>query len=472
MISYYTPRENFFQFFAVYSALFLIYIYINHRFNTSFSHLTNKESSKKEVNSFSGKSLSYNTYFLSGLIFRIALLFVLPNLSDDFYRFYWDGLLSSNGISPFKYLPVQLIDGSVIHNIEGISKTLYDQLNSPNYYSIYPPVCQFVSWAGAKAFPNSIYGAVIIMKLFILIFELISFSFLQKLITRLNLPNTTVFLYWLNPLIIIELVGNIHFEAGMICFLLAALYFLSESAIFNKQNFSFPFIMTNAKSNTGFIDRKLLLSASSLSLAVSSKLIPIIFIPLLLRTIGLVRVSIYGIIVLLVFIICFAPFINIEEVPNLMESINLYFGKFEFNASVYYIARWIGFQVKGWNMIATIASGFSKLVLIIILLMAMFKRNKDFKTLIRNHLEVLLIYFAFAMIVHPWYISTMIALAVLTKYRFPIIWSILIMMSYFTYRTTAYNENLYLVIVEYMMLFSFILFEILTYRKKVKKYKH
>jgi hypothetical protein len=45
----------------------------------------------------------------AALLFRLLLLFAVPALSDDFYRFLWDGRLSLEGINPFLYTPRQLI---------------------------------------------------------------------------------------------------------------------------------------------------------------------------------------------------------------------------------------------------------------------------------------------------------------------------------------------------------------------------
>ena len=50
----------------------------------------------------------------------------------------------------------------------------------------------------------------------------------------------------------------------------------------------------------------------------------------------------------------FSPLLNLSFVENFSDSLNLYFQKFEFNAGVYYVLRWIGFQYKGYNLIQVI----------------------------------------------------------------------------------------------------------------------
>src|SRR5690606_2464282 len=43
------------------------------------------------------------------IIFRIVFLIAIPHLSQDFYRFIWDGSLLANGLNPYLYTPDQLI---------------------------------------------------------------------------------------------------------------------------------------------------------------------------------------------------------------------------------------------------------------------------------------------------------------------------------------------------------------------------
>ena len=39
------------------------------------------------------------------ILFRLTLLFSEPGLSDDIYRYVWDGRVFANGINPFLYPP-------------------------------------------------------------------------------------------------------------------------------------------------------------------------------------------------------------------------------------------------------------------------------------------------------------------------------------------------------------------------------
>lgn len=116
---------------------------------------------------------------------------------------------------------------------------LFDKLNSPNYFTIYPPVCQAFLLSLLAAFlvkqTGSIYIGCIALKVSIFVFEVATLYLMPKLLQRLQLPAQNMIWYALNPLVIIELVGNIHFEAVMILGIVGILYFLT--AINPKQLF-------------------------------------------------------------------------------------------------------------------------------------------------------------------------------------------------------------------------------------------
>jgi alpha-1,6-mannosyltransferase len=106
----------------------------------------------------------------AALVFRLLWLPAQPALSDDMYRFRWDGLLVAHGVNAFRFRPDELIaDGArtalpiAATRAEVLPELqqLYRQLNSPHYYSVYPPVCQAVYGAAAGLFPTSERGFVV-----------------------------------------------------------------------------------------------------------------------------------------------------------------------------------------------------------------------------------------------------------------------------------------------------------------------
>ena len=138
----------------------------------------------------------------------------------------------------------------------------------------------------------------------------------------------------------------------------------------------------------------------------------------------------------------------------------LWFQKFEFNASIYYIVRWIGFQLKGYNIIASAGKILPLMVILILNGLAFFRRNNSTQKLIETMLVGVSAYFFLATTVHPWYIATPLLLSVFTKFRFALVWSFLVMLSYSAYIKNGFQENYWLIAVEYILVIGIFVLEI------------
>jgi alpha-1,6-mannosyltransferase len=159
------------------------------------------------------------------IIFRVLFLFSWPALSDDYFRFIWDGRLVVAGFNPFEHLPSYYLTFN--EQISGINAELFQQLNSPQYFSVYPSFCQIVFALSAWLAPQNNWGMVLIMRLIVLTAEIGNIVILLKLLRYYQKPAKQVLWYALNPLVIVELTGNLHFEAFMLFFLFAFYYWLS-----------------------------------------------------------------------------------------------------------------------------------------------------------------------------------------------------------------------------------------------------
>ena len=103
----------------------------------------------------------------AALLFRLSLLAVTPNLSDDYARFIWDGRLLAHGYNPYLYLPTHLVNTPTAA-IAGLTDSLFQQLNSPRYFTVYPPLNQALFGLAVWLSPDSIIGAVISLRVPIL----------------------------------------------------------------------------------------------------------------------------------------------------------------------------------------------------------------------------------------------------------------------------------------------------------------
>jgi hypothetical protein len=368
----------------------------------------------------------------SAMLLRASLLFMTPNLTDDYFRYIWDGLLFTHGYNPYLVLPSQFINSS--HFVTGITESLYAGLNSPNYYTVYPPVCEFIFGLSAKLAGDNILGNVIIIRLVILLAEFGVIIFLRRLVSKLALSPNVIAIYAFNPLVIIELTGNLHLEAVMLLFLVLAIYLL--------------------------VLKKQLYAALSFGLAVGVKLLPLIFLPLLIRRMGLTKSIIFYAIVGTTLVVLFLPFYNTDLIPNFLSSLRLYFQTFEFNASLYYVLRWVGYQIAGYNIVAILGTALAVAAFIIIITIAVLEKTITWLSLFQSMLMCLTAYFLMVTTVHPWYITSLVLISLFTSYRYPIVWSAVIILSYAAYRTVPYSENLWLVAVEYIVVLSCMVYEL------------
>ena len=385
-----------------------------------------------------------------GIIFRLLFIAVLPNLSQDFYRFIWDGRLITQGISPYLFTPENYIEdtSNSFVTIVNQAQELYNGMGSLNrsHFSNYPAINQ-LCFAIASVFAGkSILGSVMVVRIILILADIGILCIGKKLLVKLHLNPNQIFWYFLNPFIVIELTGNLHFEGVMLFFLIASLYLLHQ--------------------------KKWLGSAGLLGISVSVKLIPLLFLPLYYRWFstdlnkGFFKLAGFYFIVLGTVIFTFTPFLSAQFISNFSKTIFLWFQNFEFNASIYYIIRWMGFKIVGWNMIAIIGKILPLFVILFILLFTFLRKNKSTQQLITSMLFGVSIYFLFSTTIHPWYIATPLLLSVFTKYKFPIIWSLAVILSYNAFGVDGFSENLYLVALEYFTVIGVFIWELIQLRKE------
>ena len=62
--------------------------------------------------------------------------------------------------------------------------------------------------------------------------------------------------------------------------------------------------------------------------------------------------------------------------------------------------------------------------------------------------------------VHPWYLAIPLVLSVFTEMKYVIVWSVVVMLSYYAYSNPEYQENLWLVALEYLTVFGIMLLDL------------
>lgn len=391
---------------------------------------------------------------LAGILFRLSFLWVAPNLSQDFYRFIWDGALIKNGINPYIHVPNDLIlevDLPIAN-----AQQLYEGMGSlsAKHYSNYPPVNQILFTVSAIIGGGSVFGSLLVMRLLIIAAALGTLHFGRKILLLLGSKEHLMFWYYLNPLVIIELTGNLHFEGVMLFFFVWAMYLV--------------------------FSQKWKWGASVYALSILLKLVPLLFLPMFLKHLGLKKSILFYMLVGLSCLTLLVPFYTPVFVENYAQTVGLWFSNFEFNAGIYNMVKYIGikyFDAKPWLLVKSYGNLVPMLVIAAALLLTFLRKNNKPKVLLASMLFLLTFYYLLSSTVHPWYLVFLLALGIFTDFKYPWVWSAMVVLSYFAYSNPEYKEHLGLLALEYFIVFGYMAYEFLKnsnnkpfFRKKMEQH--
>lgn len=144
-----------------------------------------------------------------GAIFGFAVLFNLvllpswPSLSDDMFRYVWDGRVQAAGINPYRYPSnaPQLVDLR--------DKSIWQSMNRKDAVTIYPPFAEMIFAATWRIFPDSVTS----FKLVMIGASLLAGWLLVLLLRALDQPPERVLIFLWNPLLIFEVAHAGHVDA-------------------------------------------------------------------------------------------------------------------------------------------------------------------------------------------------------------------------------------------------------------------
>jgi hypothetical protein len=175
------------------------------------------------------------------LVFRLVAAAGEPLLSDDVYRYVWDGRVQLHGIHPYAHAPSDPA-------LAALRDDDWARINHPELRTLYPPLAE-AAFAGLVAVGLGPGG-------FKLAMGLADFGVvlaLAGLLKRRRLDRDRVMLYAWNPLAVIESAGSGHLEPLAILPMLLAMGWI--------------------------IDRRPALSTLALAAGVQVKLVPLLLAP-------------------------------------------------------------------------------------------------------------------------------------------------------------------------------------------------
>lgn len=194
------------------------------------------------------------------VVFRVVLLPADPAISDDVYRYQWDGRVQRAHLSPYEVFPAM----SELASFQDLHHPLTAGITTP---TVYPPLSEFVFRA-----VKTVSGY---KKIFTL-FDLGSMVVLLALLAHYRASLHRVLVYAWNPGVVISFALSGHNDSMAIFTLLCAFLFLAR----NRPKFSLV----------------------SLALSVLTKFFAAALLPVLLSKTKLVNAWIFGMILVLAYV--------------------------------------------------------------------------------------------------------------------------------------------------------------------------
>lgn len=251
------------------------------------------------------------------VMLRLIALPMSPTLSDDGYRYLWDGRVQAEqGVSPYRYAP----EHPALRSLRE-ETPWFERMNSTAYTSVYPPVSQAAFQTAYTIIGNSFKHKWIVYKIIVLSFELFGIALLSII-----LPLSGVAFYALHPLAVMEIAGQGHTEG----LLIGALGLLVWSVCRGRS----------------------VVTGGATALAAGVKLWPVMLLPAVMRKGGrgvLVGGGLVGVIMIVDAGL---------EALRALASLSLYAGVFDFYSAPYLVLKaglypWLGEaggRVAAWAM--------------------------------------------------------------------------------------------------------------------------
>ncbi len=283
--------------------------------------------------------------FILFIIIKILFIFKTPILSDDIYRYLWEGKIFLHGINPYLYPPnsIKLIN---------FRDEIFNHINHKNLPAIYPPFMIFFN-----SIVVSISNSIKFYKFILFLFDILTFFIILLLLNEAKINIKYGLCYFINPLTVIEIEWSGHNDIIMIFFFLLALYFL--------------------------IKNKLIKSTFFYSISILSKFIYLVFIKDFLKNFK--SFIVFSIIVL----ISYSFFLSNQKI---FYSLDIYLKTWEFNGSIFKILK---FFIKNNEI--------TRLILLFLFGIYWSIINFKIKNIYKKLFFLIIGFILFSPTVHPWY---------------------------------------------------------------------
>jgi len=375
------------------------------------------------------------------ILFRLLLLSTSPTLSDDIYRYMWDGHLLNNGVNPY---------AAAVNSprLNAYTTPLRGSVNHNEMATPYLPAAEALFAFVERLDPQSTLAFQVTATLL----DLATAWLVMDMLGQLRLPRRRVLIYLWNPLVVVEFSHSAHVDVWMILLIMATFWLLSRAE--------------PEKSNA---PRLVWASAASLAVATLTKLLPGLLAPIFLRRWKWQRLAFYGIIVSGAIALFAAGagwgLAGPPDGTGVFGAFRIYLRSWNYNSSFY---NWLGTRLTslqaagslptnlGPNTITLIVSMVSGVLLCLALFAAALLawrlddprgacHTERTHNLLRLAILPLGAYLLLSNTVHPWYVTVIIPLlpfllprpgesSPASRFLWPwLYFSIAVVLSYLTY---------------------------------------
>jgi len=301
-----------------------------------------------------GRTVSTVVLVMFAVVLRAIMLLAPPSLSDDIYRYRWDGKVQASGRNPYAATPAD-------PQLEDLRDDEWAQINYPRIRTIYPPLAQ-----GLFAITYFLHDSLKAFQIVAALGDLLVIILLAALLQALRAPPWQLALYALHPLPVVEFAGSGHFDAWVMAVVVGA--FLAHAR------------------------QKSLLSTVLLAAGVLLKTWPLILVPLFLRRRPRWHMAVAAAIVGTGYVVYYDP--------GMLQPWLDYSGRWRFNDGAF----WILHALTGSLELAkAAAAGIGALLLFVL-----WRRDTD---ALKGGYWLLLGFILLMPTVHPWYLLWALPLA-------------------------------------------------------------
>ena len=333
-----------------------------------------------------GIDLSHGTILGVAIALRILLLPMAPSLSDDAWRYVWDGRLLLHGVNPYHHTPASAA-------LAPFADGLLQRQGYPTTHTIYPPGAELLfatAVAVGETTGTGYVGGYYFWKILLVAGEIVAIHLLLLMLERTGMPRRRAILYAWHPLVLVELAGQGHTDGLWVLSLAIFLWMVAR------------------RSAVG--------SAFGLAFGAITRLFTLLLVPLWWR-IMTPRQRRAGAIALAVGMVLFLPLLEPRAFAS-FTSVGIRFTNYyEFNGGFYRALKWLLDELHAApsNAIAGMVGVVAQGSLFLIVWIARRWRSDELQSVASGALAIVTAQLFFGTKVHVWYFVAPLFLLVVAR---------------------------------------------------------